>query len=222
LVILDKRDVRIFRMGDSDRVRIGEIVFAIGSPLGLPGPSVSMGIVSSVGRTIAGVSVEGGIRARGSNTDRCSNKPGKQWGALVNLEGEAIGISTAITPYARNRIRTPNKPSEEIHTTTIKIRKTSGSMGRSICSTTNAGDSQKHGDRSKKVIVVRVVPGSQAHEQGIQSRDIITRAGENEISKPLDLRKAIEDNIDKGEIELEIIRRGRIARLAVPIYIEEL
>ena len=59
LVILDKRDVRIFRMGDSDRVRIGEIVFAIGSPLGLPGPSVSMGIVSSVGRTIAGVSAEG-------------------------------------------------------------------------------------------------------------------------------------------------------------------
>ncbi len=59
LVILDKRNVRIFRMGDSDRVRIGEIVFAIGSPLDLPGPSISMGIVSSVGRTIAGVSAEG-------------------------------------------------------------------------------------------------------------------------------------------------------------------
>jgi serine protease Do len=77
-------------------------------------------------------------------------------------------------------------------------------------------------EAKRGVIVVRVVPGSPAHEQGIQSGDIITRAGENEISKPLDLRKAIEDNIDKGEIELEIIRRGRIARLAVPIYIEEL
>jgi len=224
LVILDRRDARILRMGDSDRVRIGEIVFAIGSPLGLPGPSVSMGVVSAVGRTIAGVSAEGEFVLEDLIQTDAAINPGNSGGPLVNLEGEAIGISTAIIPYAQGiGFALPINHVKRFIQLLSKFGKPVRAWIGVYVAPLTQEIARSMGIGAKKgVIVVRVVPGSPAHEQGIQSGDIITRAGENEISKPLDLRKAIEDNIDKGEIKLEIIRRGRIMRLAVPIYIEEL
>ncbi|MEM1677344.1 MAG: trypsin-like peptidase domain-containing protein, partial [Nitrososphaerota archaeon] len=85
------------RLGDSDKVRVGEIVIAIGSPLGLLGPNVSLGVVSALGRTIEG---EGIILEDLIQTDAAIN-PGNSGGPLVNVEGEVIGVTTAIIPFAQ-------------------------------------------------------------------------------------------------------------------------
>ncbi|MEM2157858.1 MAG: trypsin-like peptidase domain-containing protein, partial [Sulfolobales archaeon] len=86
-------------LGDSTNVKIGEIVFAVGNPLGLwSGPTVTMGVISAVGRTIAAkpeLILEDLIQ-----TDAAIN-PGNSGGPLININGEAIGVTTAIIPYAQ-------------------------------------------------------------------------------------------------------------------------
>ncbi|MEM1921307.1 MAG: trypsin-like peptidase domain-containing protein, partial [Desulfurococcaceae archaeon] len=84
-------------LGDSDSIRIGEIVLAIGSPFGLMGPTVTMGVVSAVGRTIIGENI---ILEDLIQTDAAIN-PGNSGGPLINTEGKAIAVATAIIPYAQ-------------------------------------------------------------------------------------------------------------------------
>ncbi|MEM3993140.1 MAG: trypsin-like peptidase domain-containing protein, partial [Desulfurococcaceae archaeon] len=85
------------KLGDSNKVEVGEIVLAIGSPLGLLENSVTMGVISAVGRTLTTqeIAFEDVIQ-----TDAAIN-PGNSGGPLVNLEGEAIGVTTAIIPFAQ-------------------------------------------------------------------------------------------------------------------------
>ena len=85
------------KLGDSDSIKVGELVLAIGSPLGLPGPNVSLGVVSAVGRTIEG---EGFILEDLIQTDAAIN-PGNSGGPLLNMRGEVIGMTTAMIPYAQ-------------------------------------------------------------------------------------------------------------------------
>ncbi|MEM4903253.1 MAG: trypsin-like peptidase domain-containing protein, partial [Ignisphaera sp.] len=97
LLKIDIEGLKQLALGDSDKVRVGELVFAIGSPLGLPGSTVTMGIVSAVNRTIVGENI---ILEDLIQTDAAIN-PGNSGGPLVNVDGEAIGVTTAIIPYAQ-------------------------------------------------------------------------------------------------------------------------
>jgi serine protease Do len=84
----------ILKLGDSDKLKVGATVIAIGSPLGLSG-TVTMGIVSALDRAIEGHPGEGFIQ-----TDAAIN-PGNSGGPLINLEGEVVGINTAIIAGAQ-------------------------------------------------------------------------------------------------------------------------
>jgi S1-C subfamily serine protease len=75
---------------------------------------------------------------------------------------------------------------------------------------------------SEGVVVVRVVPGSPAHVAGIREGDIIIKAGGKPVKSVRDLRLAIEDSIDKGYVELEIVRKRTRFVVEVPIAVEEL
>ncbi|MEM2589842.1 MAG: trypsin-like peptidase domain-containing protein, partial [Zestosphaera sp.] len=90
-------DAEPLPLGDSDKLKVGDLVFAIGSPLGLPGPSVSMGVVSALGRTITGENI---VLEDLVQTDAAIN-PGNSGGPLINVDGEAVGVATAIIPYAQ-------------------------------------------------------------------------------------------------------------------------
>ena len=83
---------------DSDRLRVGQFALAIGNSLGLPGsPSVSLGVVSAIGRPLPWAShvLEGLVQ-----TDAAIN-PGNSGGPLADLSGKVIGVNTAIVPYAQ-------------------------------------------------------------------------------------------------------------------------
>jgi S1-C subfamily serine protease len=83
---------------DSDRLRVGQFALAIGNSLGLPGsPSVSLGVVSAIGRPLPWAShvLEGLVQ-----TDAAIN-PGNSGGPLADLSGQVIGVSTAIIPFAQ-------------------------------------------------------------------------------------------------------------------------
>jgi len=222
LIMLDRKDVKILKMGDSDKIKIGEIVFAIGSPLGLPGPSVSMGVVSAVGRTIVG---EGGqiVLEDLIQTDAAIN-PGNSGGPLVNLDGEAIGIATAIIPYAQGiGFALPiNHVKRFIHLISRFGRPVRAWIGVYVSALTPETAKGLGLEIKKGVVVVKVLSGTPAYEYGVRGGDIIIKAGGHEISTPFELRKAVEENIDKGEIMLKIFRRGRVFDIKIPILIEGL
>jgi S1-C subfamily serine protease len=101
---IDSRGLPTVRLGDSDRLDLGESVVALGFALGLEGgPSVTSGIVSATGRTITAGDQSGGPQRRYEDliqTDAAIN-PGNSGGPLVDLSGQVVGINTAGVPAAQ-------------------------------------------------------------------------------------------------------------------------
>ena len=92
------KDLQASELGDSDKLRVGQRVYAIGNPFGLTGgPSVTCGVVSAINRTIES---QRGLIENLVQTDAAIN-PGNSGGPLVDLEGKIIAINTAIIPYAQ-------------------------------------------------------------------------------------------------------------------------
>jgi serine protease Do len=214
------RNIKAASLGDSDSINVGEIVLAIGSPLGLPGPSVTLGVVSAVGRTIIGENV---ILEDLIQTDAAIN-PGNSGGPLVNAEGKVVGITTAIIPYAQGiGFAIPiNSAKRFIEMLKLFGRPVRAWIGVYVAPVTPQVAYAIGSTVSEGVMVVRVVPGSPAHRVKIREGDVIVKANERRVRSVKDLRLAIEESIDKGYVELEIYRGRSLMRLKVPIVVEEL
>ncbi len=219
LIRIERRDVKPLKLGDSDSLRIGEIVFAIGSPLGL-GPTVTMGVVSGIGRTIEHERL---VLEDLIQTDAAIN-PGNSGGPLINLRGEVVGVVTAIVPYAQGigfaiPINTVKRFIELVSKFGKAVRAWIGVYTTSI----NPQLASLYDlPVTEGLLVVRVVPGSPAYEMGIRAGDIIVEANGEKVTRISDLRKAVENSIDRGYVELKIVRDKTTYRLKVPIAIEKL
>lgn len=218
LVKVDTTNLKPITLGDSDKIRVGEIVFAIGSPLGLPGATVTMGVISAIGRTISGENI---ILEDLIQTDAAIN-PGNSGGPLVNVSGEAIGVTTAIIPYAQGigfaiPINTVKRFLEMI---SKYGRPIVAWIGVYVAPITQEQARMFRLPISRGLVVVGVVRGSPAHEVGIARGDILIRANGREISSPRELRMAVEESIEKGYVELEIIRGSRRYNVEVPVAIQ--
>ena len=98
VVKVDGKDLQFAELGDSDKLRVGQAVYAIGNPFGLSGgPTVTTGVVSALNRTIQS---DQGLIENLVQTDAAIN-PGNSGGPLVDLEGRIVAISTAIIPFAQ-------------------------------------------------------------------------------------------------------------------------
>jgi serine protease Do len=95
---INAKNLQAAELGDSDKLRVGQRVYAIGNPFGLAGgPSVTSGVISALNRTIES---ERGLIENLVQTDASIN-PGNSGGPLVDLDGKVIAISTAIIPFAQ-------------------------------------------------------------------------------------------------------------------------
>jgi len=214
-------NVKPLPMGDSDTIKVGEIVLAVGSPLGLPGPTVTMGVVSAIGRNIVGqdVALEDLIQ-----TDAAIN-PGNSGGPLINVDGYVVGMVTAIIPYAQGvgfaiPINTVKRVLEMIEVYGRPVRAMIGVYAASI---TPQLASAYRLPLKQGLLVVRVIPNTPAHEVRIAPGDIITKIAGKVASDVRELRRAVEDSIAQGYIELEIYRHGYgYRKVKVPIMIEEI
>ena len=161
-------------LGDSDKLRVGQRVYAIGNPFGLAGgPTVTTGVVSAVNRTIES---ENEFLENLVQTDAAIN-PGNSGGPLVNIEGKVVAINTAIIPYAQGigfaiPINSAKKCASEIITNGISTRPWLGIIGLSITE-----EMSRYYDLPVEhgVFVTRVVGGSPADNVGIAAGDIILR-----------------------------------------------
>jgi len=212
-------DFEPLKLGDSDQVKVGELVLAIGSPLGLPGPNISLGVVSAVGRTIEG---EGFILEDLIQTDAAIN-PGNSGGPLLNMRGEVIGMTTAMIPYAQGigfaiPINAVKRFMEMILRYGRALRPWIGVITMPL---------REHIARylslpvSEGLLVVRVLEGSPAYLHGIREGDIIVEAEGIKVKNTNQLRNILEDSIEKGYVRLRIVRRHGVSVVQVPIAIEE-
>ena len=203
-------------LGDSDKLRVGEIVVAIGNPYGLQ-QTVTMGVVSAKGRSIP-AGAEGHVYKDFIQTDAAIN-PGNSGGPLLNTKGEVVGINTAIIPFAQGigfaiPINIAKKNIDDL----INFGKVLRSwLGVYIQEVTPEIAKQFNQTEAKGVLVGDVVKNSPAEAAGIKTGDIIKKVNNEEVNSPEELQNKI-GNIEIGkEANIEIVRNGETISFVVKI-----
>lgn len=194
-------------LGNSDEVRIGETVIAIGNPFGLSN-TVTMGIVSAKGRSNIGlVDYENFIQ-----TDAAIN-PGNSGGPLINLEGKIVGVNTAIFSqsggYQGIGFSVPINMAQHIMQELIEKGNVSrGWLGVQIQDITPDLAAAFGMKDSKGSLVVKVMSNSPAEKAGLKRGDVIVNFNENAIQDSNDLRNKVGLAQPNTQATLKVIRKG--------------
>ncbi len=201
---------------DSNKLRVGDFVVAIGNPFGL-GQTVTSGIVSALGRS--GLGIEG--LEDFIQTDASIN-PGNSGGALVNLDGELEGINTAILSPGGGNIgigfAIPINMVRQVATQLIQygeVRR--GQLGIVIQDLTPELAKAFGLKQTKGVVIAQVMPGSPAEKAGLQTGDVITQVNGKPVQTAAELRNAI-GLLKIGEkVSLDLLRNGTQQHVQVTI-----
>ena len=216
VIKIDSDNLPVIGLGDSDKLRAGEIVLAIGNPFGL-NQTVTMGIVSATGRANVGIAdYEDFIQ-----TDAPIN-PGNSGGALVNIKGELIGINTAIFSttggYQGIGFAIPSNMAKTVMESLIKKGKVvRGWLGVTIQTLTPELSKQFALKDEKGVLVADVTEDSPAEKAGIQRGDIVLAFGGKEIEDGRSLRNMVAGTIPNTQVKVKLIRDGNPKTVEVMI-----
>jgi len=196
-------------LADSETLRVGDFVVAIGNPFGL-GQTVTSGIISALGRS--GLGIEG--YEDFIQTDASIN-PGNSGGALVNFDGELIGINTAIIGPSGGNVgigfAIPINMAKSIVQQLVKYGEVKrGSLGVVVQDITADLSSAFGLEKNKGVIVSQVLKGSTADQAGLKQGDIILSIDKHKVNSSSDLRNAIGLQHVGKPVEMEIVRNGEV------------
>jgi serine protease Do len=199
-----KEKLPVVRFGDSEKLRVGEWVFAIGNPFGLD-HTVTAGIVSAKGRVIGSGPYDNFIQ-----TDASIN-PGNSGGPLFNMNGEVIGINTAIVAQGQGigfaiPVNTAKSILNDLQTRGYVTR---GWLGISIQDVTeDIADTLKLKDR-RGALVGQVFEGDPADKAGVKPGDIIVEIDGKKIKDSHELLRIVAELTVGGKTRLTIWRDGR-------------
>lgn len=204
-------------MGDAESLRVGQLVIAVGNPLGLAG-SVTAGVVSGLGRSIP---VWSGRNRRVIEdviqTDAALN-PGSSGGALADAHGRIVGINTAVAGVGLGLAVPINATSRRIIGSLLK----DGRVRRAYLGLVNTPiqlqpSAVVRTGRREGLLVVEVLPGSPAERAGLRAGDILLRVGQMYVSNAESLQKLLFAEAIGEPLELVVLRDGADLRLvAVP------
>ena len=195
------------RLGTSTGMRPGDWVIAIGSPLGLQ-QSVTVGIISALGRTVADVNSEVSF----IQTDAAIN-PGNSGGPLVNLRGEVVGINTVIRSDAQNiGFATPIDTARAIADDLLARGKVDRSwVGIKVSALNDEMKTRLNIPASTTgSLILAVVEDSPAQRAGIQAGDVVRRIDGVEVASVKDVQRLVRARKPGEKIAVEIWRDGRI------------
>lgn len=207
--------LRPLLFGDSDSVEVGQMVFAVGNPLGLQ-ETVTQGIISGKGRRALSEAANEFFQ-----TDAAIN-PGNSGGPLVNLRGEIIGLNNALSTQGQGigfaiPSNTVRRVFESIRDYGRFIRPWFGAYMRSL---TPQLTRQLNLPDDMGVLVMLVYEGSPAEQGGLKPGDVITEFNGRLIRDLLDLRNRVAETDIGQKVTMQVRRKGTIVNLHTVIAAE--
>jgi Do/DeqQ family serine protease len=196
------------KIADSEKLRVGDFVVAIGNPFGL-GQTVTYGIVSALGRTGLGIEgIEDFIQ-----TDASIN-PGNSGGPLVNMRGELVGINTAIVGPSGGNIGIGFAIPSSMARTIMEHLAEYGDVRRGqlglVTQDLTPELARAFGMQQQRgAVVAQVTPGSAAETAGLQPGDVIVSLNGRQLGGSGDLRNAIGMLRVGTRVRLDVLRKGR-------------
>jgi serine protease Do len=216
------RDLVAARFGDSDQLRVGQWVIAVGSPLGLA-QTVTAGIVSGMGRTGERFRFVSGERVQGYIQTDAQINPGNSGGPLVNLHGEVVGINTLINvgPGGAFGFAIPINQVREVAQVLIKEgRVVYPYIGVSVMAMENVPDEirQRLGPLPESgAFIAQVTAGGPAAQAGLQPADVLTRIAGQVVTGPADVIDVVSAQRIGAGVQVEYVRDGRNRRVEVTL-----
>jgi serine protease Do len=209
IVKIEGKDLPLLTFGDSSKVEVGEFALGVGNPFGV-GQTLTMGVISATGRGGLGIEdYEDFLQ-----TDAAIN-PGNSGGALVNVQGELIGINTAIISGGGGNqgvgFAVPANMARAVMEQILKHGKVQrGSMGVLIQPVTpELAQSFKLTGPPRGALVAAVTPGSPAERAGIKPGDIILELNGSAVSDSRELALKISMMAPGSPVKLQIFRDGQ-------------
>ncbi|HVO76577.1 MAG TPA: trypsin-like peptidase domain-containing protein [Candidatus Bathyarchaeia archaeon] len=208
-------DLPIVRLGDSRSLRVGQLVVAIGNPLGFQ-CTVTTGVVSALGRSLR--TSTGRLVDNVIQTDAALN-PGSSGGPLLNAESEVVGINTAIIYPAQGIcFAIPINTAKRVAGMLIAFGKVNrGYLGVACQQVELSTHTARLLERGSKgaVIVAEIMPKGPAAESGLRTRDIILSLGGVPITGVDDLLRFLDEHPVGADYEMRVLREGTARTLSV-------
>jgi serine protease Do len=210
------KDLVPIAVGDSTSLRVGDVVLAIGNPFGFS-QTVTMGIVSAKGRSETGIVKYADF----IQTDAAIN-PGNSGGALVNMNGELVGINTAIISrsggYQGIGFAIPSNMARQIAQSLLKHgRVVRGWLGIGIQDVDPTLASAMGLPTADGVLVSDVEPGSPADKGGLARGDVILTVDGKKTNSSTQLRNLIADAGSNTKVSLGLLRNGKPQTLSLTL-----
>lgn len=210
---IDATNLPVLALGDSDKVRVGDVVLAIGNPLGI-GQTVTMGIISAKGRQTG---MSSGAFEDFLQTDAPINQ-GNSGGALVSTNSELIGINSQMLSPSGGSIgigfAIPSNMARTVADTLVKTGKVRrGQLGITVVKANSEPAKALGVKETKGVVVALIKPGGPADRAGLKAGDVITALNGVEVNDLNVFRNQIASTAPGTPVTLNVLRDGRELQL---------
>jgi len=212
VIKIEAEKLPVITLADSDNIRVGDIVFAMGNPLAV-GQTVTMGIVSAKGRSVGILEDVGGFESF-IQTDAAINM-GNSGGALVDAKGRLVGINSAILSPSRGNIGIGFAVPINLAAAVMHSLIETGSVSRGFLGVQSqsltSDDAEALGlpRDTKGVTITDVTPGSAAEKGGLKRGDVILSLNDKAVAALRDLRMAIAQMAPGTNVKIKVSRDGK-------------
>jgi S1-C subfamily serine protease len=209
----DADDLTPAELGDAERLRVGQLVVAIGNPHGFAG-SVTAGVVSALGRSLP-ARAEGAARVIDNviQTDAALN-PGNSGGALADSGGRVVGVNTAVAGVGLGLA----VPVDAVTRRVVGALMTEGRVRRAHIGIAGGPrplppSARERLGRDTGVEVVEVMPGSPAERGGLRAEDLIVELDGRAVTSVLELQRLMVAELIDRRVPAKVLRHGRVTEV---------
>ena len=221
VIKIEAENLPTVTLADSDKLRVGDVVFAVGNPLGI-GQTVTMGIVSATGRNNLGLLDSGQGYENFIQTDAAINM-GNSGGALVDAKGRLVGINTAIISTTRGNIGIGfaipvNLAASIMHSLIEHGTVTRGYLGVNVeLLTPEMAETLGVKKDQRGVVITNIPKGGPAEKSDLKRSDVIIAINGKTVTTPQDLRLTIAQLAPDTEVEVRVLRDGKERNVKVKL-----
>ena len=211
VIKIESENLPVMTLADSDKLRVGDVVFAVGNPLGV-GQTVTSGIVSAKGRNQLGL-LEGGYESF-IQTDAAINM-GNSGGALVDAKGRLVGINSAIISTTRGSIGLGFAIPINLASSVLQSLIATGTVARGFLGISAQAVPAEDTDAlhlpkgTRGAMITDVTPDSPAEKAGLKRGDVVLAFNGQKVTSWEELRLIIAETVPGTKVDLSVSRNGK-------------